>query len=221
VNLFHRSASMRMEVPSLNNFRVLLSVAALTAVFAIGAPKSEARPPFAAKEGKPCAYCHVNPAGGGARNYRGNYYGAHDHTFAEFDDATEAKKAGEAVGPDPDPSVKPKSWTAPPAAAAAPAKAETKAISTKEATAQAAAAAAAYKKNMKDPAAKKAYAAALATQAHATMLDQSITPHKRYPDALKLDNQALKLDPTNKQAAEDKKAIEDAYKSLGKPIPKV
>lgn len=208
----------------MNNFRVLLCVTALIAALFVATSKAEAFPKFAAAEGKPCAYCHVNPAGGGARNYRGKYYKAHALSFAEFDDAAEAKKAGEEVGPDPDPSVKPKSWTAPAAAAATaatPTKAETKAITTKEATAQATVAAAAYNKNKKDPAAKKAYAAALATQAHATMLDQSITPHKRYPDALKLDNSALKLDPTNKQAAEDKKAIEDAYKSMGKPIPKV
>ena len=48
---------------------------------------AQARPEYAAKEGKACSYCHVNPAGGGPRNPRGVYYGMHDHSFAGYDEA--------------------------------------------------------------------------------------------------------------------------------------
>ncbi|HEV2474733.1 MAG TPA: hypothetical protein VGS41_18800, partial [Chthonomonadales bacterium] len=45
-----------------------------------------ARPAYAIKEGKPCRYCHLNPAGGGARNGNGVYYQAHHLSFAGFDE---------------------------------------------------------------------------------------------------------------------------------------
>jgi tetratricopeptide (TPR) repeat protein len=214
------------------NTRVLLTATALAALGAVSIAPVKATPVFAQKEGKPCAYCHVNPNGGGKRNYRGLYYKAHNLTFAEFDDAAEAKKAGVEVGPDPDPNTKPKSWTAPKAEAANDEtkptdakpgdekKPEEKKLTVADAQAQVKTAEAAYKKNPKDTAAKKTYAASLADLGHATMLDQSIAPRKRYPDALTLYRQALKIDPTNKTALDDKKMIEDVYKSMGRPIPK-
>ncbi len=42
---------------------------------------AQAKPEYAAKEGKPCGYCHVNPAGGGPRNARGKRYEANGHKF--------------------------------------------------------------------------------------------------------------------------------------------
>jgi hypothetical protein len=46
------------------------------------APKhAAALPAYAAKEGKPCGYCHVNPAGGGARTDKGKAYEANGHKF--------------------------------------------------------------------------------------------------------------------------------------------
>jgi len=46
------------------------------------APRSaQAKPEYAAKEGKPCGYCHKNPAGGGDRNATGQKYEANGHTF--------------------------------------------------------------------------------------------------------------------------------------------
>jgi hypothetical protein len=55
----------------------VIAVAAL-----IAAPQqAQALPAYAAKEGKPCGYCHVNPAGGGPRNARGKQYQANGHTF--------------------------------------------------------------------------------------------------------------------------------------------
>jgi hypothetical protein len=55
-----------------------------------------AKPPFAEKEGVPCVYCHIQAP---RRNYRGDYYKAHQLSFAGFVDATEAKKAGVPIGP--------------------------------------------------------------------------------------------------------------------------
>lgn len=46
------------------------------------APKhAAALPAYAAKEGKPCGYCHVNPAGGGPRTDKGKAYEANGHKF--------------------------------------------------------------------------------------------------------------------------------------------
>lgn len=74
-----------------------------------------AKPIFAENEGKPCKYCHV--PGTSKRAYRGLFYKQNNFSFAGFDDAAEAKKAGVEIGPEPEP--KPKSWT-PPAAPAVP-----------------------------------------------------------------------------------------------------
>ena len=55
----------------------LIAAAALVA-----APqKAQALPQYAAKEGKPCGYCHVNPAGSGPRNAKGKQYEANGHKF--------------------------------------------------------------------------------------------------------------------------------------------
>jgi hypothetical protein len=54
----------------------------IAGVALITAPQqAQAKPEYAAKEGKPCGYCHVNPAGGGARNAKGKEYEANGHTF--------------------------------------------------------------------------------------------------------------------------------------------
>lgn len=48
----------------------------------VAAPRSaSATPAYAGKEGKPCGYCHVNPAGGGPRNAKGKAYEANGHKF--------------------------------------------------------------------------------------------------------------------------------------------
>jgi hypothetical protein len=55
-----------------------LFIAALLVV----APRyAEAKPEYAAKEGKPCGFCHKNPAGGGDRNAKGKQYEENGHTF--------------------------------------------------------------------------------------------------------------------------------------------
>jgi hypothetical protein len=48
----------------------------------VGTPRSaSALPAYSQKEGKPCGYCHVNPAGGGPRNAKGKQYEANGHKF--------------------------------------------------------------------------------------------------------------------------------------------
>ncbi len=60
-----------------------LAVGMLVAAAAIVvAPQhASALPAYAAKEGKACGYCHVNPAGGGPRNAMGKKYEAGGHSF--------------------------------------------------------------------------------------------------------------------------------------------
>ena len=97
----------------------LISTAGAAAVLVAAAPAAHAFPAFTDKEGKPCAYCHVNPKGAGPRNYRGLFYKKNNMTFAKFDDAAEAKAAGVEIGPNPTPP--PKSYTPPDKPAGTPA----------------------------------------------------------------------------------------------------
>jgi hypothetical protein len=66
----------------------------------IAPPAAHALPKYAAKEKKPCAYCHVRPNGGGPRNAAGIWYGAHGHSFAGY-------KPGAGPKPSPKPGAKP------------------------------------------------------------------------------------------------------------------
>jgi len=79
---------------------------ALAATLASISLPAAARPPFAAKEGVACTYCHIQAP---KRNYRGDYYKSHQLSFAGFVDTTEAKKAGVPIAPDA--SSKPNSLT--------------------------------------------------------------------------------------------------------------
>lgn len=214
-----------------------LGVLALAALGIGAAKQAQAFPAFTPKEGKPCGYCHVNIKGAGPRNYRGVFYKEHDLTFAKFDDAAEAKKAGVEVGFDPDPKTPPKSWTAPDKAAEPENPAEdpkpegpvtepdtpktaTPTMTVAQAKANLKSAEAQYKKTPKNVAKKNVYAEALAQLGRSTMLDQGIPPAKRYPEALTLYRRALALNPKNKIALADKKQIEDVYKQMGRPVPK-
>jgi tetratricopeptide (TPR) repeat protein len=217
------------------------TLAALAAGLFVTAGAAQAFPAFTDKEGKPCGYCHINAKGSGPRNYRGTFYKEHNNSFAKFDDAAEAKKAGVEVGPDPDPDTKPKSWTAPDDASGTPAggndepktgEAEgpvkdpakatdaTPTMTLVQARKNYVASEQAYRKAPKNAARKKAFAEATAQLGRSTMMDQSIPPVRRYPAALKLYRQALSLDPKNKVALADRKQIEDVYKSMGRPVPK-
>lgn len=63
-------------------------------VLIAGIFNAEARPEYAQKEGKQCSYCHLNPGGGGARGFRGQFYGANGLSFAKFDEERESAIAG-------------------------------------------------------------------------------------------------------------------------------
>jgi hypothetical protein len=182
---------------------------------------TEATPAFAKKEGVPCGYCHLRASGGGKRNYRGKFYQAHNLSFAGFDDAAEAKAAGEEIAPSAE--SKPVSLTPPAAPAAetpapAPAAVVTPANPASEGGAldktedATKAAETAYMAKKTDPKLKAAYGDALAAQAHQTMLDMSMTAPKRFAATVALDQKALKFSPKNKTAASDMKAAMSALK---------
>ena len=63
-----------------------LAIATALVLVALIPVNATAMPKFAALENKECIYCHVDPAGGGARNFRGKYYEAHGFSFEGFDE---------------------------------------------------------------------------------------------------------------------------------------
>lgn len=71
----------------------------------------------------------------------------------------------------------------------------------------------------KDPKVKQAFVAAGDRYAMATMTATSLSPKIRYPGALRLYREVLKVDPKNKEAANNSKMITDIYKQMGRPIP--
>lgn len=56
--------------------------------------------------------------------------------------------------------------------------------------------------------------------ATAIMMDAKLAPNEKYPKALKMFREAVKIDPANTEAAENIKMIEDIYKGMGKEVPK-
>jgi hypothetical protein len=63
---------------------VMAAAVVIAGVTLTVAPRhAQALPAYAAKEGKACGFCHVNPAGGGARNAAGKRYEANGHSFAK------------------------------------------------------------------------------------------------------------------------------------------
>jgi tetratricopeptide (TPR) repeat protein len=71
----------------------------------------------------------------------------------------------------------------------------------------------------KDPKTKNAYVQATIKLATDTMGANSLESKVKYPAALKLYREALKVDPTNKDAMGYKNLIEGIYKQMGRPIP--
>lgn len=51
------------------------------------------------------------------------------------------------------------------------------------------------------------------------MYDAPLPPKDKYGPALKYFKRVLELEPGNKEAATNKKTIEEIYQSMGKPIP--
>lgn len=72
--------------------RGVVALVALAVTAALPVSSAHARPAYAMKEGLKCEYCHIAPAVG--CNFRGLYYRARNHSFADFDNVYEAKAAG-------------------------------------------------------------------------------------------------------------------------------
>ena len=83
------------------------------------------------------------------------------------------------------------------------------------------AAKAGHTKAPKDAKKKKLYADASTDYGYAVMLTQTIAPRAKYPKALKLFRETLKVDPKHAKAKKWSTTIEDIYRSMGRPIPKV
>ncbi len=77
-----------------------------------------------------------------------------------------------------------------------------------------------YTKNPKDATAKKKYVDATVHFGTTTMNSPLLSPREKYPKSLRLYREALKVDPKNKEAANNIKLIESIYKQMGRPIPK-
>jgi hypothetical protein len=75
-----------MRIPALRLVGSLTALAvpvlAVAAVLCTSARDAQAKPEFSKKEGKDCAYCHVNPKGGGARNEKGIEYQRNGFKFS-------------------------------------------------------------------------------------------------------------------------------------------
>ncbi len=71
----------------------VIALFSVVGVVAASTFQAEAKPPFAAKEKKACNYCHLTDSGG-ARGFRGMYYGVNKLSFKKFVEKTQAKKAG-------------------------------------------------------------------------------------------------------------------------------
>jgi tetratricopeptide (TPR) repeat protein len=71
----------------------------------------------------------------------------------------------------------------------------------------------------KDKKLQKAFVVAGDRYATATMNAPSLPPRTKYRGALRLYREVLKVDPKNKEAANNSKMIIDIYKSMGRPVP--
>ena len=71
----------------------------------------------------------------------------------------------------------------------------------------------------KDTKAKKGLVDASFALGMGTMYSESLAARVKYKEALVFFRETLKLDPKHKMAADQKKLIEDIYKSMGRPVP--
>lgn len=78
---------------------------------------------------------------------------------------------------------------------------------------------AAYTKNAKDGKVKKSYVQATVSYGTIAMNSPILKPKDKYPLALRLYREALKVDPKNEIALNNKKMIESIYKSMNRPVP--
>lgn len=78
---------------------------------------------------------------------------------------------------------------------------------------------AAYTKKPKSAPLKKAYVEATVRYGTASMMLPVLDRKIKYRQALNLYREALKLDPTNKEAINNRDMIVSIYKSMGRPVP--
>jgi hypothetical protein len=81
MNAFGSSKMTAARIITVAGAGALVAGIAGAAVLVAASQNAQALPAYAAKEGKPCGYCHVNPAGGGPRNAKGKQYQANGRTF--------------------------------------------------------------------------------------------------------------------------------------------
>ena len=78
---------------------------------------------------------------------------------------------------------------------------------------------AAFKKKPKDAGLKHRYVVATVKLGTATMMSETLDRKVKYRDALRLYREALKFEPDNHEALNNKDLIESIYRSMGRPIP--
>jgi tetratricopeptide (TPR) repeat protein len=71
----------------------------------------------------------------------------------------------------------------------------------------------------KSDADKKAVIDKQMVAANYLMFEADLPPKQKYRPALKRYNRVLEIDPSNKEAAANKKQIEDIYQQMGMPVP--
>lgn len=78
---------------------------------------------------------------------------------------------------------------------------------------------ASFVKTPKDAKAKKSYIDATVSYGTIAMNSPVLKPKDKYPLALRLYREALKIDPKNEVALNNRKMIESIYKSMNRPVP--
>jgi hypothetical protein len=71
----------------------------------------------------------------------------------------------------------------------------------------------------KDKKVRAAFVVAADRYATAMMVESTLPPRLRYPGALRIYREVLKVDPKNTEALNNSKMIVDVYKSMGRPVP--
>lgn len=71
----------------------------------------------------------------------------------------------------------------------------------------------------RDAAKRKAYIDVTMKLGVETMTALSMPPREKYPKALRLFREVLRVDPKNKEAAKWRDQIVDIYRSMGRPVP--
>ena len=78
----------------------------------------------------------------------------------------------------------------------------------------------ALEKTPKSPKAKKDFTTIGAAYGHESMVSNALPPRTKYPQALKIYREVLKVDPNEKTAKSESELIISIYKQMGRPIPK-